>query len=82
MLWHMPERGLSLIFGQLLKKHRHVQKLSQEVLAEKASVHPTYIGLLERGLRTPGLDVAGRIADALGVKLSELIAEAEGLRGK
>lgn len=52
-------------------------KLSQETLAEKAEVHPTYIGLLERGLRTPGLGVSNRIARALGKRLSEIIAEAE-----
>lgn len=77
MLEGMPRRGLSLAFGKLLKKHRLILKLSQEALAEKADVHPTYIGLLERGLRTPGLDVAQRIAKALGKNLSEIIAEAE-----
>jgi transcriptional regulator with XRE-family HTH domain len=77
MLGKMPRRGLSLTFGKLIRKHRLALKLSQEALAEKAEVHPTYIGLLERGLRTPGLDVAHRIAQALGKKLSEIIAEAE-----
>jgi transcriptional regulator with XRE-family HTH domain len=73
----MPRRGLSLTFGKLIRKYRLALHLSQEVLAEKAEVHPTYIGLLERGLRTPGLEVAHRIAQALGKNLSELIAEAE-----
>jgi transcriptional regulator with XRE-family HTH domain len=61
----------------LVKKHRLAKKLSQEALAEKADVHPTYIGLLERGQRTPGIDVAERIANALGRKLSQLVAHAE-----
>jgi transcriptional regulator with XRE-family HTH domain len=61
----------------LVKKHRLAKKLSQEALAEKADVHPTYIGLLERGKRVPGIDVAERIANALGRKLSQLIAKAE-----
>jgi transcriptional regulator with XRE-family HTH domain len=61
----------------LVKKHRLANKLSQEGLAEKADLHPTYIGLLERGQRTPGIDVAERIAKALGRKLSLLIAQAE-----
>ena len=73
----MPRRGFSLAFGKLVKKHRLDLRLSQEALAEKAEVHPTYIGLLERGLRTPGLDVAHRLAKALGKNLSEIIAEAE-----
>jgi transcriptional regulator with XRE-family HTH domain len=61
----------------LVKKHRLAKKLSQEALAEKADVHPTYIGLLERGQRVPGIDVAERIANALGLKLSLLVAQAE-----
>jgi len=73
----MPRRGLALTFGKLIRKYRLALKLSQEALAEKADVHPTYVGLLERGLRTPGLDVANRVAQALGRKLSELIAEVE-----
>jgi transcriptional regulator with XRE-family HTH domain len=77
MLGEPPKRGLSLTFGKLIRKHRLALKFSQEALAEKAEVHPTYIGLLERGLRTPGLDVAHRLALALGRNLSEIIAEAE-----
>ena len=73
----MSRHGLSSSFGPLVKKHRLAKKLSQEALAEKADVHPTYIGLLERGQRTPGIDVAERIAKAIGMKLSQMIAEAE-----
>lgn len=69
-------------FGKLIRKHRLAKEFSQETLAEKADVHPTYIGLLERGLRTPGMDVAERIAHALGKKLSELVLEAEKLSAK
>ncbi len=77
MLCGMAKPGIDQTFGKLIKKHRLALKLSQETLAERADVHPTYIGLLERGLRTPGLGVASRIARALGRKLSEIIAEAE-----
>ena len=35
------------------------------------------VGLLERGERKPTIDVAERVARALGRKLSTLIAEAE-----
>jgi transcriptional regulator with XRE-family HTH domain len=68
---------ISTDFGPLVKKRRLAKKLSQEVLAEMADVHPTYVGLLERGQRIPGIDVAERIARALGLKLSQLIIEAE-----
>ena len=44
---------------------------------EAAGIHHTYVGLLERGERKPTIDVADRVARALGKKLSVLIAEAE-----
>jgi transcriptional regulator with XRE-family HTH domain len=37
-------------------------------------------GLLERGKRKPTIDVAERVARALGKKLSTLVAEAERAR--
>ena len=39
----------------------------QEILAEKAGLHPTYIGIIERGKQSASLDVIERIAEALGV---------------
>lgn len=42
-----------------------------------AGIHHTYVGLIERGKRKPTIEVAERIARALGKKLSTLIGEAE-----
>jgi transcriptional regulator with XRE-family HTH domain len=72
MLGPMAKPGLDQTFGKLIKKYRVASKMSQETLAERADVHPTDIGL-----RTAGLGVAGRIARALGKRLSQLIAETE-----
>jgi len=51
--------------------------MSQELLAEKANIHPTHVGLIERSLRNPSLKVCKAIADALRVPLAQMIAEAE-----
>jgi transcriptional regulator with XRE-family HTH domain len=61
----------------VVRKHRARQGLSQEALAEAAGTHHTYVGLLERGECKPTIDVAERVARALGKRLSALIAEAE-----
>lgn len=53
------------------------QGLTLEELADKASLHRTSIGLLERGERSPTLGVAAQIAQALGYPLSDLISKAE-----
>jgi transcriptional regulator with XRE-family HTH domain len=61
----------------LIRQKRLHLRLSQEALAEKAEVHATYVGMVERGERTPTLDVASRLASAAGSSLGVLIAEIE-----
>src|SRR5215475_10889867 len=51
------------------------------MLTEKANLHPTYVGLVERFLRNPSLNAAQALATALGVRLSKLVVEAEAIRG-
>jgi transcriptional regulator with XRE-family HTH domain len=68
---------LSRAFAEIVREQRGRKGLSQEALAEAADIHHTYVGLLERGKRIPTIQVAERIANALGRKLSSLIEEAE-----
>lgn len=49
--------------------------MSQEQLAERAGLHPNYVGMIERGVRNPTLDVSARIARALRVALPKLVEE-------
>ena len=71
---HHPVVGVLL---NLLKALRLEQRLTHDELADKASVHRTTIGLLERGERTPSVAIAAQIANALGVPLSGLLQKAE-----
>jgi transcriptional regulator with XRE-family HTH domain len=75
----MSERGivLSEIVAQLVADARRQEGMSMDELADRAGVHRTYIGLLERRSRQPTLAVAANLAEALGLSLSELVAEAE-----
>jgi len=76
----MRQMDLSDAFALVLQKHRKRKGFSREALAQRAGLHQTYIGLLERKLRNPSLDTASLLAKALGVSLSELVAESEALR--
>jgi len=46
-------------------------------LADRAGVHRTYVGLLERRARQPTLAVTASLAEALGLSLADPVAEAE-----
>jgi transcriptional regulator with XRE-family HTH domain len=56
--------------------------LSQEQLAEKAGLNRTYVGSLERGERNIALRNLCRLATALRLSVSDMIAEAEGTGGR
>ena len=71
---------LSDAFALVLQRQRVAKNLSRTALAQKAGLHQTYIGLVERRLRNPSLDAVDAIAEALGITPSKLIAEAEEVR--
>ncbi|MDO4693735.1 MAG: helix-turn-helix transcriptional regulator [Eikenella sp.] len=60
-------------FGLHVRSLRLSQNLSQEELAEKANMHRTYIGMIERGERNPALLNLIRLAAALDVSLAVLV---------
>jgi transcriptional regulator with XRE-family HTH domain len=68
------------VFGSNLRREREGKKLTQEKLAERADLDPTYISGIERGVRNPSLLSIVRIAKALGTTASHLSRGVEGRR--
>jgi transcriptional regulator with XRE-family HTH domain len=66
------------IFGRNLARLRNVAALTQERLAEKASVHPRYVQKLESGKAHPSLVVLARLKKALGCEWNDLLAKVAG----
>ena len=60
-------------FGEALKKRREEKKLSQEKLAELASLHRTYIGAVERGEKNISLINLDKLSHAFKIELKELL---------
>ena len=64
-------------FGTAVKRRREKLGLSQEKLADRAHLHRTYLGSVERGERNVSLKNIVLIASALRISPSELLGEAE-----
>jgi len=60
-------------FGARVRRYRLAQGLSQEDLGDKAGLHRTYIGSLERGERNVSLINVVQISRALQIDPGELI---------
>ena len=61
-------------FGLKIRKLRTMRGLSQEMLAEKAKLHRTYIGGVERGERNISLVNIEKLAVALGVTVESIMS--------
>ena len=70
-----PQLGL----GAALREFRLEQGLSQEELAHRAALHPTWISHLESGRENPSWATARRLAAALKITVAELAARADAL---
>ncbi|MEQ6390032.1 helix-turn-helix transcriptional regulator [Bacillaceae bacterium S4-13-58] len=70
----MPEEAIKHIIGARIRYLRKEKKLTQEELAHLSSIHPTYIGQLERGEKNPTIETIDRIARSLEISLSELFS--------
>lgn len=65
------------MLGPELRRAREAAGLTQEELAFRAGLSRPYISQLERDLKSPTLEVLLRLAEALGVRASELVRRVE-----
>lgn len=63
--------------GNFLRAVRETAGLTQEILAERAGFHPTYIAKIENGDRLPSLDAIFCLAKALNIPATDIIAALE-----
>ena len=56
------------VFSENVRRYRMKKNISQEVLAERAGLHRTYISAIECGRRSIALENIQRIAEALEVE--------------
>jgi len=67
----------AVVVGRVLQRFREQKKQSQELVSGLAGIGRTHLSAIERGERKPTLDTFFKIADALNIKPSVIIAAIE-----
>lgn len=69
-------RAFCQTMGKTIATERKARQLTQDELAHRTGYHRTYMGVVERGEKTPTLWTLKKIADELQLPLSKLIQKA------
>lgn len=77
-----PASELLREFGDRIRARRYELGLSQEELAHRADLQRAYIGQLEVGLRSPGLETLAKLAVGLEIDLGKLLKGLEEFPGR
>ena len=73
------EQTYTQALGQAIRELRKAAGYSQESFADAVSLHRTYMGSVERGKQNLTVKNIVKVAEALSLKPSELLVEAEKL---
>lgn len=67
----------AIVVGKVLQRFREGKKQSQELISGLAGIGRTHLSAIERGERKPTLDTFFKIAEALDIKPSIIVAAIE-----
>lgn len=67
----------AVIVGRVIQKFREARGMSQELVSGLAGIGRTHLSAIERGQRRPTLETFYKIAEAMLVRPSELLAAIE-----
>lgn len=69
--------SIEVAFGMALRRLRLAAGLTQEQLALEAGIQRNFVSLIELGRNQPTITTIAKLAHALGMSSSGLVAEAE-----
>lgn len=69
------KEDIYILMGGRVRTERKRLGLTQEELAEKASITANFLGHIERGTKKASLDTIKKLADALEVPVGDLFGE-------
>lgn len=70
------------LMGQRIREHRKTKGLTQEQLAERIDISPSFMGHIERGSRISSLDTVMRLCEVLEVMPNELLTDMQMPKGE
>lgn len=70
----MQKKSILSKLARRIRQLRKINKMTQEQLAEKADLHFTYIGEIERTEKNPTITSLEKIAKAFNISLTELVS--------
>jgi transcriptional regulator with XRE-family HTH domain len=70
----MQKKGILSKLAKRIRQLRKINKMTQEQLADKADLHFTYIGEIERTEKNPTITSLEKIAKAFNISLTELVS--------
>lgn len=65
-------RDVSKVVGENIRYNRNQKGLSQEQLGFKAELNSSYIGEIERGIKSPTLKTLNKIVNALDITFEDI----------
>ena len=72
---------ITVTVGKRIRKARKAKQLTMEQLSELCGLHPAYIGQLERGEKNASLVTIEKVACALELSLTDLLANNDTVTG-
>lgn len=72
----MDDDSLKTALGSAIRARRTGLRLSQDAFADEIGMHRAYYSSIERGERNLTVNTLQRVAQGLGIKLSQLLKEA------
>jgi len=70
-------QNINEAISKVIIRNRKEKSLSQEKLAELVGIHRTYVSQIERGLKSPTIQVLFKLSLAFNISASKLIEEIE-----
>jgi transcriptional regulator with XRE-family HTH domain len=78
----MKKNPVLVALGKNVSELRNKKELTQEQLAERSGLDPSYISGIERGVRNPSFLSLVRLANGFDTTVSSLCTEIEAGKGK